>query len=45
MELARVFQNLIRNALDAGPDKIEIRFENTDTESIVVVRDNGEGMD
>lgn len=45
MELARVFQNLIRNALDAGPDKIEIRFEKTDSESAVVIQDNGEGMD
>lgn len=45
MELARVFQNLIRNALDAGPHQVGIRFEKSGSDSVVIIRDNGEGMD
>ena len=45
MELARVFQNLMRNALDAEPKRVEIVFEKLEDEVVVRIRDNGEGMD
>lgn len=45
MELARVFQNLMRNALDAEPKRVEVIFEKSEDEAVVRIRDNGEGMD
>lgn len=45
MELARVFQNLVRNALDAEPQRIEVIFEKSENAAVVRIRDDGEGMD
>lgn len=44
-ELARVFQNLFRNALEAGATSLEIKFSRGQDLVEVVLKDNGSGMD
>lgn len=44
-ELSRVFQNLIRNSLEAGSKKIEISITRNPTTHSIVIRDDGCGMD
>jgi signal transduction histidine kinase len=44
LELARVFQNLFRNALEAGARKVEVEFAVEDGRPCVAVADDGSGM-
>ncbi len=44
LELARVFQNLFRNALEAGARKVTVEFSETKEGSEVLISDDGEGM-
>ncbi|MFO1448060.1 MAG: hybrid sensor histidine kinase/response regulator [Opitutaceae bacterium] len=44
-ELARVFQNLFKNALEANATKVEVRIETLGESVEVTVADNGIGMD
>ncbi|WP_221031880.1 response regulator [Actomonas aquatica] len=44
-ELARVFQNVFRNALEAGANKVKVRFVGGADAVEVFVTDNGSGMD
>lgn len=45
LELARVFQNLFRNALEAGSRRVKVEFTESGKGPEVVVADNGSGMD
>lgn len=45
MELSRVFQNLLRNALEAGATRIEVKFNQSESPPEVILTDDGEGMD
>ena len=45
LELARVFQNLFRNALEAGARKVKVEFSRSKDGADVVVADDGMGMD
>lgn len=44
-ELARIFQNLFKNALEANATRVEVIFEQTKDGVEVIVKDNGSGMD
>ncbi len=44
-ELMRVFQNLLKNSLEAGAKSVEIAFVTTAKGVEVVISDNGTGMD
>jgi signal transduction histidine kinase len=44
-ELARVFQNLFKNALEANSSRVEVRVATVAQTVEVVVADNGSGMD
>ena len=44
-ELARVFQNLFRNALEAGASRLEVKFGRGIDSVDVWLSDNGSGMD
>ncbi len=44
LELARVFQNVFRNALEAGSRKVMVGFALTAQGAEVVIADDGEGM-
>ena len=44
-ELMRVFQNLFKNALEAGATRVAVTFENRGDEVALTVADNGSGMD
>ncbi len=44
-ELSRVFQNLIRNSLEAGSKKIEISITQDLRTYVITIRDDGCGMD
>lgn len=44
-ELARVFQNLFKNALEANATRIEISIKTLDENVDVMIVDNGTGMD
>lgn len=44
-ELARVMQNLFRNALEAGATRVTIGFGQRNDQVEVVLQDNGSGMD
>ena len=45
IELARVFQNFFRNALEAESERVTVSFRVTKELSHVVISDNGNGMD
>ncbi len=44
-ELTRVFQNLLKNALEAAATKVVINFKEVDQRLEISVTDNGAGMD
>lgn len=44
-ELTRVFQNLYKNALEAGATRVDVQFSDADGSWEVAVSDNGAGMD
>jgi len=44
-ELARVFQNLFKNALEANATRVEVRVQTSGDAVVIVVADNGTGMD
>jgi len=44
-ELARVFQNLFKNALEANATRVEVRVQTSGDSVVIVVADNGTGMD
>lgn len=44
-ELMRVFQNLLKNSIEAGAAKVVVDFALKDGKAIVTVSDNGPGMD
>jgi signal transduction histidine kinase len=44
-ELTRVFQNLYKNALEAGATRVEVNFKQCGEQWDVAVCDNGAGMD
>lgn len=44
-ELMRVMQNLLKNSLEAGATRVDVRFEETGGKVTVTVADNGPGMD
>jgi len=44
-ELSRVFQNFMRNALEAKSDRVDIRLISVGNTIEVVIQDDGEGMD
>jgi len=44
LELARVFQNLFRNALEAGAKKVTVDFSVLDKQPLVLIIDDGSGM-
>ena len=44
-ELARVFQNLFKNALEANATRVEVRIQTKGEFVEVVIVDNGVGMD
>lgn len=45
LELARVFQNLFRNALEAGSSRVGVTFTASEKGAEVIIADDGEGMD
>ena len=44
-ELMRVFQNLFKNALEAGATRLEVRFARRGDQTELTLADNGSGMD
>ncbi len=44
LELARVFQNLFRNALEANARKVMVEFSVEEKQPIVILADDGSGM-
>lgn len=45
LELARIFQNLFRNALEADAGRIRVSFAIDEGQPVVTISDNGSGMD
>lgn len=43
-QLMRVFQNLLKNAMEAGATRISIHFADTEKGPLVTLADNGKGM-
>jgi signal transduction histidine kinase len=44
-ELMRVMQNLLKNALEAGAKRVEVAFARHEGKVVVVISDDGSGMD
>jgi signal transduction histidine kinase len=44
-ELMRVFQNLFKNALEAGATRLDVKFARRGDQTELTVADNGSGMD
>lgn len=44
-ELTRVFQNILKNALEAGATRVNVLFRNSGESIELIISDNGSGMD